>query len=350
MKAARLHKIGDFRVDELDIPTPHGEELLIKVSACGICGSDIPRIFELGTSRQDYPLTIGHEFGGTVVAVGDKADSSLLGKRGAVFPCIPCRKCSSCISADYAMCEDYGYLGSRNDGGFAEYCIVPSVWHFVPTANEKTTDEMLAMTEPATVAQHAIRKAGVCPGKSVLIFGAGPIGIMAARWAKIFGADTVVLAEVVEEKVAFAKERGVTVVNSMAQDINQAFRKLNGGVGADIVIEGTGAGAALGQAIECARAFGTVVMMGNPHTDTTLKLTQHSQILRKELCLQGTWNSHYAATPINEWIYTVKMLDEGKLQVTDLITHRSSLENLPGLCDDIYNRKVSICKALYSAQ
>lgn len=350
MKAARLHSIGDFRVDEVPVPDPVGRQLLIKVGACGICGSDIPRIFELGTSKQKYPLTIGHEFGGTVVAVGKDADASLIGRRGAIFPCIPCRKCSPCLSGDYAMCEDYDYLGSRSDGGFAEYCLVPSDWHFVESTSPDTTEEMLAMTEPCTVAQHAIRRGGVTAGSAVLIFGAGPIGIMAARWAKLFGADPVVLVDVVDEKVAFGQARGQIVLNSMKEDVNAAFRSLNGGRAADVVIEGTGTGAALGLGIECARTFGTVVLMGNPHKDTTIQLKQHSQILRKELNLKGIWNSHYADTPINEWHYTVKALDAGRMQVLDLITHRSDLEHLPALCSDIYERKVSICKALYSGE
>ena len=89
-------------------------------------------------------------------------------------------------------------------------------------------------------------------------------------------------------------------------------------------------------------------MMGNPHKDTTIKLHQHSQVLRKELTIRGIWNSHYADTPINEWHYTLKMMDAGVMQVEDLITHRSDLEHLPQLCEDIFTRKVSICKAMYS--
>ena len=126
MKAARLHAIGDFRCDEVEVPVPHGKEILVKVTACGICGSDIPRIYELGTSTKKYPLTLGHEFGGTVVAVGEDADPSLIGKKGAIFPLIPCRNCEACLTADYAMCQHYDYLGSRSNGGMAEYCLVPS--------------------------------------------------------------------------------------------------------------------------------------------------------------------------------------------------------------------------------
>ena len=109
MKASQLFKIGEFRTVDVEVPVPHGKELLVKVGACGICGSDIPRIFELGTSKQKYPLTLGHEFGGEIVSVGEDADPGLVGKRGAIFPCIPCRKCDPCLTADYAMCLDYDY-------------------------------------------------------------------------------------------------------------------------------------------------------------------------------------------------------------------------------------------------
>mgnify|MGYP002626899237 CR=1 FL=1 len=349
MKAARLHAIGDFRCDEVPVPVPTGKQLLVKVSACGICGSDIPRIFELGTSKQKYPLTLGHEFGGTVVAVGEEADPGLIGKRGAIFPCIPCMECDSCKVAEYVMCEDYDYLGSRSDGGMAEYCLVPSDWHFVETKNDETTDEALGMVEPCTVAQHAVRKGGVTAGHHVVIFGAGPIGLMASRWVKIFGAHPI-LVDVVDEKVQFGIDHGETVINSMKEDVVEAVRKMTGGHMADVVIEGTGTGPGLCNSIECARTMGTIVLMGNPHKDTVIRMKDHSSILRKELVLKGIWNSHYAETPINEWSFTVQMLDEGKLQVTDLITHRCDVEGLPQLCDDIFNRRVVICKAMYSAQ
>ena len=350
MKACRVHSIGDFACDMVRVPKPVGKQILLKVEACGVCGSDIPRIFTLGTSKQRYPLTIGHEFGGEVVEVGPDADPALVGQRGAVFPLIPCGHCDQCVAGDYAMCSDYDYLGSRSDGGFAEYCLVPSAWHFVPASGPETTGEMLAMTEPCTVAQHAVRKGEVAPGMNVVVFGAGPIGIKASRWARIFGADQVIVSEVVSAKAEFAAEHGVDVVDSSKEDLVKVVMERTGGKGADVVIEGTGVGPALGQAIECCRTKGTVVLMGTPSRDTTIKLGQHSQILRKELRIQGIWNSHYAATPINEWHYTVEQMGTGAMQVTDLITHRSDLEGLPALCQGIYDRSISICKAMYVAK
>lgn len=346
MKSARLMKIGDLRVQELDIPKPHGRELLMKVHSCGICGSDIPRIFELGTSKQRYPLTIGHEFSGEIIAVGETANPELLGARGAVFPLIPCRKCTSCESGNYCMCYDYDYLGSRRDGGFSEYCVIPSDWHLIQAENEKTSYDALAMVEPATVAQHAVRAGRVTAGQNVVIFGAGPIGIMAARWCRIFGAAKVLVLDVIDEKVKFAMAHGVDAINCLGDDAIQRILDYNGGKLWDVVLEGTGTGAALNQAVLCTKPHGVVVMIGNPHRDNVLHMESHSLILRREITLRGIWNSNYSNTPINEWKYTVDMMDQGKLIVVDLITHNVSLDELPDLCEAIYKREVSICKAL----
>ena len=347
MKAVRLHGIGDFKTDTLDIPEILGEQLLMKVGACGICGSDIPRIYELGTSNKKYPLVLGHEFSGEIVAVGEKADNSLIGTRGAVFPIIPCGTCDSCESGDYAKCCNYDYLGSRRDGGFAEYCVIPSQWHLVRSGNPQTSFCAMAMVEPATVAQHAIRRGGITAGSIVAIFGAGPIGIMAARWCVIFGAAKVILVDVINEKVAFSQSQGQALTyNGLTEDPTSLIKRQNRGRLADVVIEGTGTGAALNQAIDCVKPSGTVVMMGNPHRDTVLTLKSHSNILRKEIELKGIWNSNFSNTPINEWQYTMDMLDTGVFKTEDLITHETDLDGLPELCRQIYTQEILICKAI----
>lgn len=351
MNAARMHRIGEFSVEKVPIPVPHGEELLVRIGACGVCGSDLPRIYVSGTSKQKYPLTLGHEFSGTVIAVGENADPALIGKRGAFFPLIPCRKCDSCVNGHYAMCEDYDYLGSRRDGGFAEYCLVPSAWHMVASNSPETSFEELAMVEPACVAQHAIlRRSNFYAGAQVLILGAGPIGIMAARWAEIAGAGNILLVDVADEKVAFAEQHGFAAVNSRTCELEQAVRTVFGGKLADIAFEGTGFGSALGNAIDCVRAFGTVAMVGNPAGDTSISKAQHSKILRKELTINGIWNSHYSNLPINEWRYTVDMLDCGRFHCGDLISHTTGLAGLPDLIDDAHNHRINACKMMYVSE
>ena len=343
MKAARLHTIGDLRCDEVEIPVPHGEEVLVRVGACGICGSDLPRVFEHGSSNGKYPLTIGHEFAGEVVQVGEQADPALIGVRAAIFPLIPCRKCDPCVTGNYAMCEDYDYLGSRCDGGFAEYCLVPSAWHLIPS--EKASMEELSMTEPACVAQHAVRRANVTAGQTVVIFGAGPIGILAARWVKIFGAEPI-LVDISPEKVAFAREKGFRVVNSREENVIEAVKKYNGGRLADAAIEGTGAGVVLSSCIECVRAKGTIALLGNPAGETKIPQKLHSMMLRKEVDVHGVWNSSRAPYPVNEWKFTVRMMDEGVLKTADLITDRLSLEELPQAMAQIKSGTRKIVKAV----
>jgi len=342
MKALRLHAIGDLRCEEVPVPVPHGEELLLKVGACGICGSDIPRVFEHGSSNGKYPLTIGHEFAGEVVAVGEKADPALIGTRAAVFPLIPCRKCDPCVAGNYAMCEDYDYLGSRRDGGFAEYCLIPSKWHLIPSVSASM--EMLAMTEPACVAQHAVRKTNVTAGQKVIIFGAGPIGTMAARWTRIFGGEPI-LVDISPDKVAFAKEKGFEAINSLEENVAEKIKVLNNGRLADAAIEGTGAAAALIGCVEAVKPSGTIALLGNPAKDTIIPLKIHSMMLRKEIVIHGVWNSSRAPYPTNEWKYTVDMMDKGLFKTEDLITDRLTLEELPQAIADIRSGTRQIIKA-----
>ena len=347
MKAISLFEIGKFEVVEKEIRALKGDELLIKVAACGICGSDLPRIYELGT--RVYPVVLGHEFSGTVVKAAKDEDQNLIGKNVAIFPLIPCRKCDMCLTGHYAQCRNYNYLGSRSDGGFAEYCIVPSKFHLVFSYNPSVSLEDLSLVEPATVAQHALRVAGLSNGQSILIVGAGSIGIMMARWAKLFGADVITLVDVLDEKIQFAQARGLDIYNSLKIDLAEMVNDKTNNKGFDIVIEGTGISGGFKTAINSIRNFGSIALLGNPHKDTVIELKDHSTILRKEIRLTGIWNSYYNEFPFNEWEYTVKCIDAGKLKVDDLVTHRSSLENLPELTRQIYQREITICKAIYSA-
>lgn len=244
---------------------------------------------------------------------------------------------------NFAQCERHNYLGSRCDGGFAEYCLIPNAWHLVQS--KSASMEALCMTEPACVAQHAVRKANVTAGSFVVIFGAGPVGVMAARWVKLFGGHPL-LVDVVEKKVSFAQEKGFDAVNSMTDSVLDTVRFLNRGRLADAAIEGTGVGTVMTSCIDCVRVRGTVALLGNPGGETKLALTAHSSVMRKELNLVSVWNSSRKPWPVDEWQFTVQLLDEGKLEVTDLITHRLSLDELPQAMADIQSGKIRIVKAI----
>ena len=182
MKACVLYGIGDLRYEDVENPRPYPGQVLVRVDACGVCGSDIPRVFQKGTYR--FPTIPGHEFSGTVLQCGEGVDARWVGKQVVVFPLIPCRKCVSCQAARYALCEDYGYLGSRSDGAFAEYVVAPE-WNLTPVP-PGVSQEAAALTEPAAVAVHALRRAGVDAGDAVMI-SHGPVGLMLGQWARAMG-------------------------------------------------------------------------------------------------------------------------------------------------------------------
>lgn len=345
MKALRLHAVNDLRIDTQEIPVPKGEEILLKVEACGICGSDIPRTFLLGTRVN--PVTLGHEFAGTVCAVGDEKNNDLLDKRAAVFNIVPCHQCENCRKGDYAHCEHISYLGTRIDGGFAQYCLVPSRFHLVVCEDEKVSSEELCMTEPAAVALHATRASKIQPWETLAILGAGPIGILIARWARLFGVQNVVLADIVEEKIRFANEHGVTAVHS--DELAEKMREISKGVGADVVIEGTGSSGGWKTAIDAVRANGRLILLGNPQKDVCIAVSDYSNILRKELALKSCWNSYFGTEPLNEWKFVGECLQKGLLTVKDLITCSVGIEELPELFREIYTGKRIICKAIYTA-
>ena len=174
MKAWVLHKANDFQFNEVDTPVLEANEVLVAVKAVGICGSDIPRVYQTGAHR--HPLIPGHEFSGEVVAVGEKVDSKWLQKRVGIFPLIPCKKCMPCKKKQYEMCRNYDYLGSRRDGGFAEYVAVPK--ENLLELPDQVDFEEAAMLEPMAVAVHAIRRMDVQTSDTVVVCGLGTIGML----------------------------------------------------------------------------------------------------------------------------------------------------------------------------
>ena len=178
MKAWILHNINDIRYEKCDTPVPVENEVLIRIKAAGICGSDIPRIYETGAHKM--PLIPGHEFSGVVEEVGENVNPEWKGKRVGIFPLIPCRKCEPCSKGKYEMCRNYDFIGSRRDGAFAEYVAVPAdnLIELPDTVNF----EQAAMLEPMAVAVHAMRigteEFGFSREASIAVCGLGTIGTL----------------------------------------------------------------------------------------------------------------------------------------------------------------------------
>lgn len=312
MKAYVLHGIGDLRYEDVPLPeTPPGWAL-VKVLAAGICSSDIPRIFEKGTYH--FPTIPGHEFCGVVADTAAPEDRHWIGKRVGVFPLIPCKACPSCRKGAYETCEHYDYLGSRRDGGFAEYAAAP-VWNLIELP-EAVSDVQGALLEPAAVALHAVKRADIRPGNSVCVVGSGTIGLLACQWAKLLGAGRAAVKGRSPAKRGLCEQCGLEYLTDPA---GEQF---------DRVIEAVGSEKALEESIALTAPGGTLVLMGNPDGSRTLSQELYWRILRKQLTLTGTWNSSYGG-PGSDWTDTVEAMERGRLQTRAIVSHtlgRAELE------------------------
>ena len=346
MKALVLKNVGQLNIEEVKKPEPAKGEVLVKVGACGICGSDIPRAYKDGA--HNMPLIIGHEFAGTVEAVGDGVDNSWLKKKVGVFPLIPCNKCQCCLDKKYEMCSSYSYLGSRRDGGFAEYVSVPE-WNLIELP-ESITVEQAAMLEPMAVAVHAIRQALKVKGydvlgkleaqildKSVVVMGLGTIGLLVTMFLKDLGFKNVYTVGNKETQLKMVKELGISEDDYC--DINvwdeidwiRSKTMVDGNChGADFFFECVGSSRSLDAGIYSCAPSSVVCTVGNPHGDMDLKRHTYWQILRNQLTLVGTWNSSFTHDSSDDWNYVVDRLSQGKINPQKLISHEYDLDHICG--------------------
>lgn len=325
MKACVLHEINGLKFQDYPIPEIKSGEVLLKVKACGICGSDIPRIFKNGTYH--FPTIPGHEFAGEVVKVGDEKDKNLLGLHAAVFPLIPCKQCSSCKKEIYETCKSYDYLGSRSDGAYAEFVRVP-VWNLVPIPQTLSFEEA-AMSEPAAVALHALNKVKENMGETVAIFGTGTIGIIIAQWVRSFGAKKILLIGTDNKNRELLKKLGFNNFFSVFQgDPVKWVMEQTNGEGADVTIEVAGVQETVANCLESASLGGKVIFVGNPGGDFVFPQKIYWQILRKQLSIYGTWNSSYNDTDKNDWTIAIDAMNSGKIDVKPLITHKFPLKSM----------------------
>ncbi|MDF9827853.1 L-iditol 2-dehydrogenase [Ereboglobus sp. PH5-5] len=341
MKALVLLEDKVLKYSEVAMPEPKQGEVLVKVHACGICGSDIDRGF--GGKAYHYPLVMGHEFSG-VVEKSFPGGKYKPGDPVAGFPLIPCKQCAACQTGDFAQCSDYDYYGSRRDGGFAEYVAIPEENLFrVP---DHVNLSHAAMTEPAAVALHGVRRAEISVGSSAVVYGCGPIGNMTAQWLRIAGCDPVIVVDVDRAKLDLAESMGFVALNSAECDPVERIASITGGEGAKIVVEAVGLPVTFLNALRSAGRGGQVVFMGNIRGTFEVGDKDFSQILRKELRIYGTWNSKVVPRPDDDWSVVLEMMDR-KLIVAPLISHTPSLDEGERIFNDIAGKKLACNKVLF---
>lgn len=322
MKAAVLCGIDDLQYKEVDIPTLGKGDVLVKVKACGVCGSDIPRVLSQGTYH--FPTIPGHEFGGEVVELGENVDVNLLHKRVAVIPLIPCRTCKSCEVGDFAQCENYDFLGSRSDGGFAEYVKVPQKNLVIVPDN--VSEEATAFLEPISVALHVVSNNGVNVGDDVAVFGLGAIGIFVAQWAKAFGARHVFAIDLDPKKVEVAKSMGLSdAICAPFEEVQRIIKEKTDGNGCDAVFEASGAAIVFNQAMSLLKQNGRFGPVGRPTGALQVENSTYETILRKQITMKGTWSFEFKRFPHNAWDIALQALSDGTIQTEPIISHRLPL-------------------------
>ena len=341
MRALKLYAPGDIRLEDSPIPVIDAEEVLVRVMAVGVCGSDIPRILTHGAYHPR--LTMGHEFSGVVAQTGDRVDPWREGQRVVAAPLIPCFDCPACREGRYSLCVDYDYLGSRTHGAMAEFVRVPA--KNLLELPDNVSFEAGAMVDPAANAIHALWKTDVQEGKTVAVYGSGPIGLFAIQLARHLGANRIMAIDIMEEKLKLSKKAGADdVINSRQVHPVEAVEEITHGKGADIVLDISGAKTAQHQGICSAGNSGTVVLVGISHDSLELSKKAVDRILRRELIIRGSWNSFSQPFPGKEWTRSLSLMAKGSIWQPEFISHRLRLEEGPQIFAALKNKEFFYCQ------
>lgn len=321
MKAAVFRGLGQkLSVAEVARPEPGPGEVVIRVEACGVCGSDL-HATDSGAFLQEPGTILGHEFAGDVVASAD--DGVTVGQRVTVVPVNPCGQCRNCLEGYTMLCAQNritGLAGQAVPGAYAEYVKAPA--RYVVSLPESVSYEEGAMVEPLAVGLHAVDKAGIALGDRVLIIGAGPIGLSVTSFAKIAGAGKVVVSERAPARLEAATKFGAdAVVNvSAASDMAAAFAEIAGGP-PDVIFDCVGVPGMIQNAIDLSRARGTIVVVGVcMKEDTQIPLTA----ILKELKIQYILGYQEA-----DFARVLGFLQQGRVKPAPMVTDRVALTALP---------------------
>lgn len=319
MRAVVCYGNNKVKYEEVPNPICKPNEVIIKVMSCGICGSDIPRA--VGTSAHSYPIILGHEFSGIINEVGcDVADFNI-GDKVCVAPLIPCGSCEQCRLGNYSLCEKYSFIGSRQQGGMAEYISVPA--SNVIKLADNVSFEQGALFEPATVGLHALYINNHKKDGYTAILGGGTIGIFTMQWAKIIGSKKIVVFGRDKKHLELSKDLGADeVISTLDEDFMQRTLEITDGHGFDNVYETAGSTKTIKYAFELGAKKSHICMVGTPTKELTFSVKEWEQINRKEFLLTGSWMSYSSEFPGKEWKITQECFSNGSLKYDDRIFYK----------------------------
>jgi L-iditol 2-dehydrogenase len=306
MQVSVLRGVGEVDLEERPVPEPGPDDVLVEVGSVGVCGSDV-HYYEhgrIGTHVVTAPLVLGHEAGGLVTAVGAHVTDLSVGQRVSIEPGVPCRRCAQCLAGRYNLCPDVRFFATPPyDGAFSQFVVMPAA--FVYPVPDSVSDDAAGLIEPLSVGVWACRRGHVTPGRSVLVTGAGPIGLIAAQTARAYGADTVTVTDVNPHRLDLAEGLGLDTVNVAQTSLVDA------GVQADVLLECSGNARATWDAVSTTARAGNVVLVGMGGDTVQLPL---SYVQDRELTITGAFR--YA----NTWPTAIRLAASGRVDLDAMVT------------------------------
>jgi len=327
MKAAVLKGIENLEMEDISRPTPSPQEILIKVKACSICGTDI-RVYHHGHKHMRFPRITGHELSGEVVEIGKRVEGHKLGEKVAIAPAIPCGRCYYCRRGMQSMCVNLTAIGYHYDGGFAEFMVVPEdavrngCVNIIPS---ELSFEEAALAEPLACAINGQQLSQIGLGNTVVVVGAGPLGCIHLQLAKAKGASRTILVELSRERIDFAKKFAFpdVVINPSSENAIQRIKEETEGRGADRIIVSCPSGKAQEESLSMVAPRGIINFFGGLPLDNPFIKFNSNLIHYGEFYVVGT---HGSAPYHNE--LALSLISQEKVRIKGLVTHRLSLERL----------------------
>jgi len=317
MRVAMYYRNDDIRLEDLPVPQIGPGELLMRVEASGICGSDVLEWYRLHKA----PLVLGHEVAGSVEKVGEAVTRFKKGDRIVAAHHVPCNTCYYCLTGHHTACDTMRTT-NFDPGGFAEYVRLPVInvdrgVHLIP---DGLSDEEATFHEHLGCVLRAQRKAELRPGQSVLVIGTGIAGLLHVALARTFGAANIMAVDFVPYRLELAKKFGADEVRRPSEDIPKCYRQLNEGRLADVVLICTGATDAQSQALDCVERGGTVLFFAPTDPDVTIPVSINDLFFRNDVTL----TTSYGASPYDSWL-ALEIIRSGAVNVKNMITHRFPL-------------------------
>jgi L-iditol 2-dehydrogenase len=337
--AAFLTDLKRLEIRRTDMPVIRPGTVMVKIDYVGICGSDV-HFFEhgrIGEYAVQFPYILGHECSGTVVEVADDVHNFQVGDRVALEPGIPCGKCEQCLSGKYNLCPDVVFFATPPyHGSNQNYVVHPAEWTFRLPGKMSTLEG--ALIEPLAVGLHAVRQGGVTLGDTVLIFGAGCIGLVTLLSARAAGATKVIVVDVLQLRLEKAAELGAVTINATKQDVISTVASMSGGRGVDVVIDAAGTQQTLTTAPFVLRRGGTMVMVGQA-ADTVDKFPVNA-ILVRELNIKSVFRYR------NIYPLAINAIAGGFIDIKTIVSHTYPFAKIQEAFDYVIANKQSIVKGV----